>query len=308
MSNEPLRIVVVLSGAFSNIVLASLLEPLRVARDSHNLPISWSFVTWDDRPVASSSGMCITPDRRIAEINGVDLALIVGGDTFRRDTESPLIRSGLRALRPASLLIGADTGAWLMASCGMLDGRTATVHWQLLDEFAEVFPSVVVSRRRYACDGRYWTCGSAASALELVLHFIDTRFGPAIAHDSSAMFLDSDPHDPGRSGALPSLVIHGSGRLQKVLQLMAASVEEPLTLADLARRSQIPQRTISRIFVQELGMSPIQYYQTLRLSRARDLVTNTDLTRQEIALRCGFATTSGLRRAFRKRSAAAPRR
>lgn len=49
-----------------------------------------------------------------------------------------------------------------------------------------------------------------------------------------------------------------------------------------------------------LGLPPMRYYQLIRLARARDLSANTNLSKQEIALRCGFSTTSGLWRALRR--------
>lgn len=300
MPNHSITVSVLLSETFSNIVLACLLEPLRVARDSHDLELSWSFFTYDDRPVTSSSGMRITPDAPLVSQGHCDLALVVGGDLFREDAESVHVQRGLRMIRNSGILIGADTGAWLMARCGLLNGRKATLHWQLLEEFAETFPSVTVSSARFVRDGRYWTCGSAATALDLILYFIDANFGPAIAFDVSAMFLHENSRDQGTETVIPSLSGRGSKRLVKILTLMKETIEAPLSLSQLSQLSNIPQRTISRLFREELGVPPVRYYTMLRLTRARDLAAHTEMSKQDIALRCGFETTSGLRRALRK--------
>jgi len=294
-------VAVFLCESFSNIVLACLLEPLRVARDSHQLDVKWAFLTCDDQPVTSSSGMRIAPDTPLFERGHCDLALVVGGDAFREDAENDKVRRGVRALRDCHLIIGADTGAWLMARCGLLNGRSATLHWQLHEEFEETFPAVNLSGDRFVRDGRYWTCGSAATALDLILHFIDASFGPAIAFDVSAMFLHEYAKDKDSKAALASLSGRSSARLGKILTLMRETIEAPLSLEQIAKRSNIPKRTISRLFTEELGVSPSRYYTMLRLTRARDLAAHTDMSRQDIALRCGFATTSGLRKALRKK-------
>ncbi|MEI4263623.1 GlxA family transcriptional regulator [Roseovarius sp. D0-M9] len=280
--------------------LACLLEPLRVARDSHQVDLKWSFFTYDDQPVTSSSGMRIAPNTLLSERGHCDLALVVGGDFFREDADNDKVRRGIRALRDYDVVIGADTGAWLMARCGLLDGRSATLHWQLIEEFAETFPAVKVSRDGFVRDGRYWTCGSAATALDLILHFIDTSFGPAIAFDVSAMFLHEQSRGKDTDTALPSLTGRGSARLGKILTLMTETIEAPLSLKELAERTNISKRTISRLFMEKLGVPPSRYYTMLRLTRARDLAAHTEMSRQDIALRCGFATTSGLRKALQK--------
>jgi len=303
MPNQPIKVAIFLSETFSNIVLACLLEPLRVARDSHQVDIKWSFLTYDDNPVTSSSGMRIAPDTLLSERGHCDLAIVVGGDVFREEAGSDKVRRGIRALREINVIIGADTGAWLMARCGLLNCRSATLHWQLLEEFAETFPDVNVSGDRFVRDGRYWTCGSAATALDLILHFIDASFGPAIAFDVSAMFLHEQARRMDTEAALPSLSGRGSVRLGRVLGLMTETIEAPLSLKDLAERTNTPKRTISRLFMEELGVPPSRYYTMLRLARARDLAAHTQLSRQDIALRCGFSTTSGLRKALRKQFA-----
>jgi transcriptional regulator GlxA family with amidase domain len=303
LPNQPIKVAVFLSETFSNIVLACLLEPLRVARDSHQVDIKWVFLTYDDKPVTSSSGMRIAPDTRLSERGRCDLGLVVGGDIFREEAGNEKVRRGIRTLRDCDVIIGADTGAWLMASCGLLNGRTATLHWQLLEEYGEIFPDVNVSSDRFVRDGRYWTCGSAATALDLILHFIDVRFGPAIAFDVSAMFLHEQARRKDTESALPSLSGRGSVRLGKVLRLMTETIEAPLSLKELASRTNIPERTISRLFMEELGVPPSRYYTMLRLTRARDLAAHTELSRQEIALRCGYATTSGLRKALQRQFA-----
>lgn len=294
-----LRIAVLLSDTFSNLVLACLLEPLRVVRDELNADISWSVFTGNEAPAVSSSGLKMASDLGEAPREGWDLAIVVGGDQFRQESSAPTLRHRLGLLRNARIIIGADTGSWLMAAAGYLAGRSATIHWQLLAEFAENFPDVQVSNNRYVRDGRFWTCGSAATALDLILLYIDERFGPAIALDVSAMFL----HDTERQrDVLPgkhSLMGRGSNKLRHVLSLMSETIEAPLDLHGLASRSNLTTRTMSRLFEEEMGTSPGQYYQRLRVSRARDLAMNTDLKINEIALRCGFADSSGLRKAFK---------
>ncbi len=59
------------------------------------------------------------------------------------------------------------------------------------------------------------------------------------------------------------------------------------------------QRSMDRPFHQYLGMSAGQYYIQIRLSHARALAVETNLSLYEIAFRTGFSSPSTLARAYR---------
>lgn len=208
-------------------VLSCLMEPLRVVRDRAGIDLRFEVVTPGDRPVTSSSGLRVAPDVPMAGVARPDLCLLIGGDRFREAAAEPDLWRHLRPARTAGLVIAADTGAWLMAAAGLLEGRRATLHWHLLEEFAEVFPAVTVTPDRHVRDGAIWTCGSAATGLDLILAFIRERFGPAAAFEAESMFL----HDSARQASDPrfGLGLRGrrSDRLRRVVARMTATLESP---------------------------------------------------------------------------------
>ena len=293
-----LSISVLLFDAFSNMVLACLLEPLRVVRDQTGADISWTILTESDGIVTSSSGLSITPQRRLRDVDPADLLLLIGGDAFR-DGSGADARRRLKPLMRDATVIAADTGAWILARAGFLNGRKATLHWQLLDEFAEEFPSVEVQTDHNVRDGRIWTCGSAAAALDLMLDFIRERFGAAIAFDAGAMFLHDNARRHGASYPEQVLSHAVSPKLKQVIGLMAQSVETPGTIPALARQAHVSERSLHRLFKAELNITPARYYLLLRLARARELLRYSSLATSEIALRCGFANATTLSRSLR---------
>jgi transcriptional regulator GlxA family with amidase domain len=295
-----LNLNVVLFDAFSNMVLACLLEPLRVVRDQHGLDISWTILTETDLALKSSSGIAVTPDSRKAEAVAADLALIIGGDIFRDTRSAKTLRRSLDPLISNATVIAADTGTWILARCGYLEGRKATLHWQLLDEFAETFPQVDVKSDSVVRDGRFWTCGTAAAALDLMLDYIRDHFGSAVALDAGAMFLHDNARRHGASYPDQSLPFRASPTLKRVLQIMSETLENPEPIEALAAAANMPERSFHRLFLRELHMPPGKYYVLLRLARARELLRYGGMTRGEIALRCGFANASTLARSFRK--------
>ena len=295
---NPMNVTILLFDGFSNMVLACLLEPLRAVRDNLRGGIAWAVVTPDDRPAISSSGLSIAPDRPLADLGRTDLLIVVAGYGFREHATKATTAVLLRLNRQAECLLGADTAAWLLAEAGLLSGRTATLHWQVLSDFAEAFPATQLSYARYVKEGRVWTCGGASTALDLLLALISERFGQAVAHDVSTMFV----HDAERQSTVgrgPSrLAGKGSDTLRRVLSHMVETIETPVSLDTLAATTNLTPRTLNRLFLAELGMPPGRYYQFLRLSRARDLAANTDLGQRDIALRCGFSDAVALGKAF----------
>lgn len=293
-----LDVTVLLFDGFSNMVLSCLLEPLRAVRDQTHAEIGWSVVTPGDRPAISSSGLKIAPDCRLADVSRTDLLMVIAGYGFRdhatKATSVVLQRLGSRS----ESILGADTAAWLLAEAGLLLGRTATMHWQVLADFTERYPETRLSYDRYVKQNRIWTCGGASTALDLVLAFISERFGPALAFDVSTMFV----HDAVRQssgGRGPSrLSGKGSESIRRILNHMIETLETPQSLAELAGKANLTTRTLNRLFLAELGVPPGRYYQFLRLSRARDLAASTDLNQQQIALRSGFSSAAALGKAF----------
>jgi transcriptional regulator GlxA family with amidase domain len=102
-----LTVNVLLFEAFSNMILACLLEPLRVVRDEARAEVVWRIFTQDDRQIRSSSGLTITADQPLAQAEPCDLLLIIGGDRFRTDAVDPTLLHSLRLTRTADMVIAA---------------------------------------------------------------------------------------------------------------------------------------------------------------------------------------------------------
>lgn len=294
------RVTFLLFDGFSNMVLSCLLEPLRAVRDQAQADIDWRIVTPDDTPAASSSGLSIAANTSWRDAGPSEMLVVVSGYGFR-DHANPANARALSTLaRQCDIVLAADTGAWLLADAGLLNGANATIHWAALSEFAEQYPDIRVSHDRYVNEGRVWSCGGASTALDLILAFISDRFGPASAFMASTMFLqDAERQRAGDRGP-DKLSGRGTAKLRQVVDLMVETIETPLSLADLAARAGLSVRTLDRLFQEELGMPPGRYFQMIRLAHARDLAANSEYDLNGIALRCGYSGAAALSKAFRR--------
>lgn len=293
-------VTILLYDGFSNMVLSCLLEPLRAVHDQSQTDLHWHIVTPHNGPARSSSGLNIAPDVTVEAVGKSDLLIVVSGYDFRQHARAENLRP-LRVLtRQAATIVAADTGSWLLAAAGFLDDQIATIHWGVISDFTEEFPSVHASYDRFVKQPRISSCGGASTALELMLAIISEQFGPADAFIASTMFLHDAAQQQSTGRGANRLEGKGTAQLRAIVNKMVETIETPLSLEQLSQEFGLTRRTLDRLFQAELAMSPGRYYQLMRLTHARDLSTSTDYDLREIALRCGYADASALGKAFRK--------
>jgi len=300
---KPQVVNVVLFDAFSNHCLANAIEPLRAANTlSRRMLYEWRFFTLDGEPVASSSGLLITPHGSIADARG-DVVVVMPSYDFRTHATWETARRLKAAARRHTHVAGLDTGSWLLADAGLLDGHQATIHWEELVGFEEAFPEVQVQRERFVIDRDRTTCSGAMATFDLVLHQITAAHGPLLAMEVRQLFMSLG--DVGTVGTIRN----PSGRLvQRAIDVMQENLEEPLLLAQVARKIGCTQRVLEQKMRREMKTTPQAVYRRLRLALARKLVQESDLPIAEIAGRCGYENASAMTRAFRGQFAVSPRR
>lgn len=288
-----MQITLCLYRHFSNFCLANAIEPLRAANDLAGTGLyGWRIVTLDGAPATSSSGLQIAAQCAIDGARGDALFLLPSYGAAAFDT--PRHRAALRrAATRHEIVAGLDMGAWLMAGAGLLEGRRATIHWDEYDAFCARFPGVTGAPERVVRDGARWTCGGASTAFDLVLGMIERQHGAALRLAVAGLFM----HGEWR-GAVPVPASH-EARIDAAVARMRWHLAEPLSIPEIAALCGLSVRRMQALFLEEIGQSPGTIYKRLRLGEAQRLVRSTRLSLGEIALRCGYADSSTLSRAYR---------
>lgn len=307
---SPIQVSYLLVDGFSNMCLACAVEPLRAANDYAERHLyQHQLVSLDGGPVRSSSGITIQPSQALSEIGRQDILFVVSGYNYRRFCDSETLRQLYRAARQADIVGGLDTGAWLLAAAGLLDGYSATIHWQELNLFEEGFPELNLSLDRFVMDRNRITCGGATSALDLMLTLIRDAQGEALALDVMNLFIyeSHGQEDMSQRGARFAPFAARAPMVVAALEEMEKNIEEPLSMGEIAKRIKTSPRTLDRAFTKEMGVGPGRYYQYIRLKTARSLITETNQSMAEIAARTGFSSAATFSRAFTKQFGAPPR-
>ncbi|MFV0473442.1 MAG: AraC family transcriptional regulator, partial [Pikeienuella sp.] len=226
---EPERIGFLLIPQFSMMAFMSATEPLRVAnRLARARLFDWIAVSADGGAVSASSGLTVMPDGGLEAAADLPTLFVCAGFEPERHAAPPLL-AGLRRLARKGAVLGAlDTGAWLLARAGLLDGARVTLHWESAPAFRETFPDIEVSQDLYEIDGRRITCAGGTAALDLMLEMIAARHGRDLALAVARQFI----HDGVRAGAMPQKgrapAPRGrpDRRLNAALEMMQSVLEE----------------------------------------------------------------------------------
>ncbi|MQM26714.1 GlxA family transcriptional regulator [Glycomyces albidus] len=190
------------------------------------------------------------------------------------------------------------SGAFALGQAGLLDGRRCTTHHELQDELAQRHPRAAVLRDRlYVVDDRVVTSAGIASGIDLALHLVAVRHGPAVAARiaRSMVVYARRSGDAAQDSAMLRHRSHLSDAVHRVQDLIDARFAEPLRLADLAAAAGVSERTLTRRFADATGLTPLRYQSALRLERAEHLIAQG--TPVESAARAvGFVDARMLRR------------
>ena len=264
----------------------------------------------------------VTPRRQVTVRDGLfriegtaDLSQLESAHTIvvpnRPDVDSATRAATLAALRRAhgrgARLIGLCTGAFTLAAAGLLDGRPATVHWQLAAEFRRRFPAVDVHDDvLYIDDGDVLTSAGSAAALDLALHVVRKDFGAEVANHVSRRLVFPGLREGGQRQFAEHPLPNTHSELAHTLDWARQRLDEPLTVADLARRAHVSAATLHRRFNQELGVTPWTWLTAERVLLARRLLEHDDAGLEAIAQRSGLGTSAHLRTLVRRHTGLSP--
>ncbi len=299
----PLRVGVLVLAECNVLALASCVDPMRAAnRRAGKTLYTWKFLSELGGPVPITAGFTV-PTEPLGDRADYDALMIVAG--FRLfEQATPTLLARLRRLAPQlRAMIAIDAGSWFPALAGLLDGLDATVHWEDLETFANRFPHVRVLRDRYVVSGRMITTGGAGPCLDMMIALVRARQGPELAFRVASAFV----YEPLLTATSPQQAVPVAGLMRqdptlgRAIGLMESHVDQPLTMAEIAREAGVSVRRLEMLFKRRLGLSPGRFFLDLRLDEARRMIWDTDLPLQEVALRCGFSGQPAFARAFRAR-------
>ena len=209
-----------------------------------------------------------------------------------------------------AIINGTGTGVCFIAETGLLNNRPATTHWHHLEKFAISYPDVELKRQHFITSaGRLYCAASINAQTDLNLHHVHRTFGKEVSDHLAQHFshevrqpFDKLSFNQDDNSNHPDEVI-----LQAQLWMQNNLSNHDVSIESLASLLGMSQRNFNRRFRDATNLSPLKFLQSQRLSQARDLLQNTNLSISEIAYRVGYIDVSYFTKLFRRFSSATPK-
>lgn len=205
-SDQLIRVTLLVVPESSMMSLASALDPMRAAnRISGRSLFEWKIVTLSGDPASLTCGVPVTASQCLEECDGGDLLMVIAGFNQLEHVDRGHLKTIKQQSRKYFCVGGVEAGSWILARCGLLDGKNATTHWEDLEDFSVQFPKINLKPDRFVIDGNVFTTGGASPTFDFMLFLIRKRYGYPLALEVSSTFIYDGVHSATDTQPLVSL-------------------------------------------------------------------------------------------------------
>jgi transcriptional regulator GlxA family with amidase domain len=261
-------------------------------------------------PVPTSS-VPLHPHATIARFRSrIDTLLVPGGPGVTAACGDQRLVDWVRGAAARSRRVASVcTGAFLLASAGLLDGRRATTHWASCAELTRRHPEIDVDPEPiFVRDGNVITSAGVTAGMDLALALVEEDLGGEIALEAARWLVLFVKRPGGQAQFSAQLAAQMAERepLRDLQSWIPDNLTADLTVPALAARACMSERNFARAFRSETGMTPAVYVEQARVESARIALETGGLPVEAVARRSGFGTVETMRRAFRRRLGVSP--
>lgn len=241
----------------------------------------------------------------ITEDFKTDLLIIpaLHGDIFK----SMEINKGLIPWIVAQYSKGAEimslcTGAFLLASTGLLAGHSCATHWIHANDFRERFPDVnMVDDKIMTDEGGIYTSGAAYSYLNLILYYIEKHTSRDIAILIAKIFA----LDMGRTSQSQFIIFqgykhHNDESILKAQEFIEHNYQEKISVDEIATHVALGRRNFERRFKTATSNSVFEYMQRVKVEVAKKQLESGRKTVNEVMYETGYTDIKAFRDVFKK--------
>ena len=254
--------------------------------------------------VHASSGVRLAADILLTETTHYvpDTFLVAGApdiDSFVPDAEATGLIKGLcqRSKRFGSVC----SGALLLARTGLLAGKQITTHWACAGRLAALYPDISVNADAlYVADERVRSAAGVTSGLDLALRLVEEDLGQDIAQEVAAQLVMFFRRPVNQTHFIRGNGISLDGRtlFQELQRWVITHLDTVRTVSMMAEHINISERHLTRLFRQELGITPKQWLERERIAKVKQLLEQKKLPAKTLAALSGFSGADVMRRVF----------
>ena len=257
------------------------------------------------RSITTNCGLVLTGTETFRTLRGpIDTLLVAGGSGVESAAQEEELLLWLRKTAPRVRRLGSIcTGAFLLASARLLDGKRAATHWKWAARLAAQFKQTTVDPDPiYIRDGNTYTTAGVTAGMDLALALVEEDLGSPMALEVARELVLYLRRTGGQSQFSTALSLQSSDRrqIEETRSWILDNLEKDLPVEKLAARAGMSPRNFARVFLKDTGTTPAHFVERLRVETARRRLEESRDKLEKIATDCGFGSIQTLRRSFRR--------
>lgn len=253
----------------------------------------------------------IQTDILLHEIKQTDLIIIpaISGDfseaiAMNKEMLPWIVSHYKKGAEVASLCVGS----FLLASTGLLNGKSSSTHWLHSDAFRQMFPQVkLVDEKIMTEQNGVYTSGGATLFWNLLLYIVEKYTNKETAILAAKYFL----LDVGKNSQNTFMIFRGQRshddcEILKVQDFIEQHFEERINVEELSNRFNIGRRTFERRFKKATNNTVVEYIQRVKIEAAKKQLERGRKTVNEVMYEVGYSDIKAFRDVFKKYTSLSP--
>jgi transcriptional regulator GlxA family with amidase domain len=255
--------------------------------------------------------LTVKPQINISAITKTDLIIIPAFNYYYKKVveENKLLIDWIeKQYNNGAEVASICTGAFMLASAGLLDGKICSTHWAAEDSFRTMFPKVNLQTEKLITDEKgIYTNGGGYSFLNLMIYLVEKYYDRQTAIYCAKVFqIEIDRQSQSAFTIFTGQKLHGDEMVREAQAYIENKLHEKITVEDLSSLFSVGRRNFDRRFIKATGNTPVEYAQRVKIESAKKAFETSQKTINEVMYEVGYSDVKAFREVFRKITGMSP--
>lgn len=298
------RVACLVFDGLSPFEMGTVAEVFAVNRPELDVPWWYSFTLCTPEPgrLRAIGGFGVEVRAGLAAVRRADTVVVPHFPDVEADLPGPVAAELGAARDRGARILSICTGAFALASAGLLDGLAATTHWRHVRRLRDRFPAVDVRPDVLWVDnGQVLTSAGTAAGIDLCLHLIRRDHGAQVAGRVANRMVVAAHREGGQAQFVDQPVdpAPADDPIAEAIVYARENLAGDLNVDVLARVAHLSTRQFERRFLEAVGLTPGRWIARRRIEAGRSLLAADDLPVEAVAARVGLSA-AGFRATFKQ--------
>jgi len=252
-----------------------------------------------ENPICAIKASATISEIRKSNLIIIPSSLVRSYDSASKSNQS-LIRWVEKQYTQGAEVASMCTGTFLLASTGLLKGKTCSTHWAVAENFQSLFPEVILQTDKLITDENgIYTNGGAYSFLNLLIYLIEKYYNRETAVHCAKIFqIDLDRNLQATFSIFNGHKKHEDKVVLKAQHYIENNYQDKISIELLSKKYNVGRRNFDRRFIKSTGITPLDYIQRVKIEAAKKSLENSRKTVSEVMYDVGYNDTKAFREVF----------